>query len=197
MKTEPNPHIGSTLESLLVETGDLEEVEKLAAERVAAADEELIATLQKELQEARAALFTEPVEGPAWEYPIVRRLREERDHYRWKLERAQEDADRFKEMLEVQGKLLAELAQIPSVEAVSKLEMEVAVLRTELDLEKKLKGEALYQAEIEAERADHERERSNEALAKLHDARRLLGRAIADTWADGLYREIRTYLEKS
>ena len=70
-------------------------------------------------------------------------------------------------------------------------------LRADLELERKLKREALYQAELEAERANQERERSNEALAKLHDARRLLGRAIADTWAGGLYREIRMYLEKS
>lgn len=197
MKKEPNPHIGSTLESLLVETGDMEEVEKLTVERVARAGEELVASLQKELQEAHAALFTEPVEGPAWEYPVVRRLREERDHYRWKLKHAQEESGRFKEMLEVQGKLLAELAQIPTVEAVSKLEMEVAVLRTKIALEQKLKGEAIYQAEIESERADYERRQSNEFLAQLHDAKKLLASAISDTWPEGLYQQIKSFLGKS
>lgn len=197
MKKEANPHIGSTLDSLLVETGDLEEVEKLTAERVAAAGEELVAALQKELQEARAALFTEPVTGPAWEYPVVRRLREERDYYRWKLRESQEEAGRCREHSEVQGKLLAELAQIPTVEEVLRLEMEAAVLRTELELERKLKGEACYQAEIEAERADSERERSNELLARLCDAESLLASAISDTWPEGLYQQIKSFLGKS
>lgn len=43
---------------------------------------ELIRALRARLGEANEALFGKPVDGPAWEYPIAKRLREERDHYR-------------------------------------------------------------------------------------------------------------------
>lgn len=134
-----------------------------------------ISTLQSELREARAALFTEPVDGSAWEYPVVRRLREERDHYRRKFHQAQEEIDRLEK----------------------KLEVETEELCAGLALEAKLKSEALYQAEIEAERANGERERSNEITAQLHDARKLLASAISDTWPDGLYQKIMSFLGKS